>query len=51
MCFHVAVQRRLHCKTLPTFITLVGPFACVDPDMPEKCKSWSNTKDNKEKGE
>lgn len=35
VCFNVAVQGRLHCETLPTFITLVRSLSRVDPDVPE----------------
>lgn len=38
MCLHVAVQGRFHCETLPTFITLVWSFSCMDPNVPARGK-------------
>lgn len=40
MCLHMAVQGGFHSKTLPTFITLVWSFSCMDPNVPTHLKRW-----------
>lgn len=40
----VAVQGGFHSKSLPAFVTLVGSFSCMDPNVPTNSKGYVSQK-------